>query len=167
MRSAFVLLLLIIPICLLSQDKQLRLPIKIHDGFGPFEYYGFFPVDWNTDSTEKAELLRNAYPDLKGIPPGLKNIRKTVIVFSYRQFLYQSFLAGKISKEKFIKFKEESRWIPDEKELGKEEMKCYVSIINGEDKEGKQVFILDANNNLDMSDDKIFIPADSKISEKE
>ncbi len=47
-------------------------------------------------------------------------------------------------------------WEPNPEELSTEPIKCYVYVVSGKDKAGLTAVIIDANNNLDFSDDEIF-----------
>ncbi len=50
------------------------------------------------------------------------------------------------------------QWEPNPEELSAEPIKCYVYVVSGTDKEGLITVIIDANNNLDFSDDEPFYP---------
>lgn len=81
-----------------SQTIKFSLPLTFHDGNGPFEYENF-PIRFDDTSI----AYKNTYPDVKGIPQNLKNIKRGIICFDLIQYVYQNFIAGKISKPKFLK----------------------------------------------------------------
>lgn len=164
MRWAGLCIILLSTIVSFSQENLLKIPVEIHTGFGAF-YDGFFYVDWNTDITEKADLYRETYPVLKGIPAGLKKIKRALIIFDYGQFFYQNHHAGKISDDQLLKLTGGKKW--KEGLFSEKEIKCYVNLIAGEDNKGKQVYILDRNNNLDLRDDGWFDPISGKSSKKD
>lgn len=141
-------------------------PVKKIAGFGPFEY-GFYKVDWNTDSSELTQFYRNTYPDLKGKPLGLINLKYAIIRFNIGQFVYQNMLTAKISKQDYDLFRESINWQPDMRKLVKEQVKCYVIVASGQDHYGKQQYVIDRNNNHDLSDDPILILPESVSQEEE
>lgn len=149
-----------------AQKKIQHFPVKFHKGLGPFEG-GFFTITWDTDKSEYSSLYKKSYPTLKGVPENLTDISRAFIFFEARQFVYQNYKAGKISKEKFIKFTNETNWKLDENRMVKNQIHCFVTIIRGKNRNGETIYILDYNNNHDLSDDEPFKPVSWKLSEEE
>lgn len=150
------------PLLVLCQIKELNLQLNFHEGSGPFEYLNF-PIRWNDTSI----AFKNTYPEFRGIPQNLKNIKRGIICFDRDQYVYQNFINGKIDKERFNKIKDQSMSPFNEKELVKRTIKCYVSLISATNELNENICIIDQNNNYDFSDDKPFlIPRDDTISEE-
>lgn len=76
-------------------------------------------------------------------------------------------LAGKISKQDYDQFRESINWQPDPRKLVKESIKCYVIIACGQDSKGERQYIIDRNNNHDLSDDPILTLPQSDLQEEE
>jgi thiol-disulfide isomerase/thioredoxin len=51
-------------------------------------------------------------------------------------------------------------WTPDTSALSKVSLKCKVAFAFGQDVTGVTKMVIDANNNLDFSDDEIFVPTE-------
>lgn len=122
-----------------------------------------FPVRWEGKWID----FQNTFPKVKGIPANLKNIKKGVIWFDPEQFIYQNYVAGKLSKEDFIKIKKRGDLEFYSKNLVKAMIKCYVTLIEATNEKNDTVYLLDANNNDDFSDDRELKPPDINVPEKE
>ena len=149
-----------------TQNKIQYLPVQFHNGLGPFGD-GFFTVNWDTDKSGYTSFFKECLPVLKGVPRDLTDVSRAVIFFEARQFVYQNYKAGKIAKEKFVKWVKEANWTLDENRLVKDQIRCFVSVIRGKKKNGETVFMLDRNNNYDLSDDEPFTPVSWKSSSEE
>ena len=136
--------------------------MKLHIGNGPFEYQ-LPAIKWN----DPLILPKDKYSEFKNIPENLTDINRGRIYFDIRQYIFQSYIAGKISKIDFEKIKNSSRIKLNENSLVKKSIKCFVNIISGKNEEGKLVYMIDANNNYDFSDDSIFIPLSDTLSDEE
>lgn len=159
-KKVLFLIYFFFPLIVQSQEKRINLPITFHTGFGPFGANGFFAVR----QVDTSGSFKNVFPVLKGIPKDLKNIKKYYVWFEPYQFAYQNFIAGKISKEDYTQIQEMWQWVPNEKKLSKNQLKCYVNIIYGVNDNNEKLCIIDINNNLDFSDDTLFAPIDSHSS---
>ena len=71
---------------------------------------------------------------------------------------YQNYLVGNISRKRYESLQKILNWIPDTLNLSKEHLKCKIAFAYGKDASGKTKMVVDANNNLDLSDDVIFTP---------
>jgi len=162
MRSLQLIFFLFLPATLLSQTKVSDFPLTFHNGNGPFSYINF-PVRWEDTWTD----FKKTFLPVKGIPKNLKNIKRGIIWFDPGQYIYQNYIAGKISKEVFKKLSNSGDISFNKDILVKNPIKCYVNLISATDERNKKVFIIDANNNYDFSDDSPFEPLDDSISDKE
>lgn len=146
---------------LYSQIKEIELSLKFHDGNGPFEYENF-PIKWNDTSI----AFKNTYPQVKGIPRNLKEIKRGIICFDFIQYVYQNFIEGKISDSNFLGIKKILGSHFQENLLVKDNIKCFVNVLSGKNKNNEQVCIIDANNNYDFGDDVIFKPLDDNLPDE-
>jgi thiol-disulfide isomerase/thioredoxin len=161
MKLVQCVLFLIAPLFVLSQTKELNLPLIFHDGNGSFEYINW-PVKWEDTSI----AFKNTYPEIKGIPENLKNIKRGIVCFDFAQYIYQNFIGGKMSEENFDKIKNMMGESFNEKVLVKNKIKCYVNIIRGTNGSNENVCLIDSNNNYDFSDDVSFMPLDNNTPDE-
>lgn len=75
-------------------------------------------------------------------------------MFDRYQSVYQDYVAKKISNESFEELKESWGWQPNEQELSRTPIKCFVYLIKGEDETGSEKILIDTNNDLDFSDEQ-------------
>ncbi len=80
------------------------------------------------------------------------------------QFVYQNYLLGNISKDRYEELKKSWNWEPDTTILSKEPLKTQIAFAFGKDSAGAVRMIVDANNNLSFSDDKSFVPYNVPLS---
>ncbi len=160
MRLLKVLVMFLMPLGLSAQTKISSFQLSFHSGSGPFSYLNF-PVRWEDKWVE----FQNTFPKVKGIPRNLKNIKRGVIWFDPTQFIYQNFIAGRLSKKNFLKIKGRKSFDFDEKILVKNAIKCYVTLVKATDQNNDTVYLFDANNNYDFSDDKELKPSDISVSD--
>lgn len=71
-----------------------------------------------------------------------------------------------ITKDRYEELQKSWDWEPDTLALSKEPLKTKIAFAFGKDSAGVTNMIVDANNNLDFSDDKSFIPYNFSPSEK-
>lgn len=162
MKGILCLFFLLVSLFALSQTKEQDLPLRFHEGNGPFEY-ALPAIKWN----DTLIASKNIYPEFKNIPSNLKGIKRGRIYFDLSQYLFQNYVAGKLSKKDFEKIKNNSRIKFNESLLVKKEIKCYVNIISATNKKNETVCIVDANNNYDFSDDDLFIPLNDSLPDQE
>ena len=74
------------------------------------------------------------------------------------QKVYQNVLAGNISEEFYKNLQQSGNWTPDTLNFSKTPIKISIAFVYEEDTAGNYRMIIDANNNLDFSDDKVFSP---------
>jgi thiol-disulfide isomerase/thioredoxin len=160
-KSLLILFFLFEYMSALTQPEQIYLPLKFHAGNGPFEY-ALPAIKWNDTL-----IASKGYPEFKNIPSDLRDIKRGRIYFDIRQYLFQNYLEGKLSKKDFEKIKNESRIKFSDFSLVKRNIKCYVNIISAKNENGETVCIIDANNNYDFSDDNIFIPLNDSLPDQE
>jgi thiol-disulfide isomerase/thioredoxin len=121
-------------------------------GFGPKgnTSYGFGSLD-NYDSTA---LL--AYPGFKGLPDSITSLKKYCVILDNLQFYFQNYKKGIYSKEYLLEMSKGNMWnLDDTIYLTDKKIKNTISVIAGYDTYKKAVYMIDANNNGDFSDDTL------------
>lgn len=96
------------------------------------------------------------YPVTVGKPADIaKQIEYYYLVNEF-QFQYQNYVAGKISKDYFLKKVADNIWnINDTLYLSRKPLRCGISVLGGIGTDGRPVYILDANANNDYSDEVV------------
>jgi len=142
-----------------AQNNIIELPITTQNGYGPFEL-GYSSL--STYSEDKNDTLYKTYVELKGIPKDWSNVKKGSIETNGIQYIYQNYLLGRISKDYYESSKRKLNWLPETFYLSKKELKSSIAFAYTKDISGKIKMMIDANNNHDFSDDKIFTPTEKK-----
>lgn len=149
--------------CQKEQDDQklgetINLPLTFVEGFGPEGFsYSLLSEELKKDDPA-ASMWVKTYLSVKGIPASWQSVKKSMVPLNLRQLIYQNYKTGKITEEEFNVFKKSAEWEINPEELSADPIKCYVYVVSGTDKEGLITVIIDANNNLDFSDDEPFYP---------
>lgn len=157
------LFLVTIVSCQKEQDGQklgetINLPLTFVEGLGPDGFgYSVLSEEHKKDNPS-ARIWVKTYLPVKGIPASWRGVKKSMVPLNLRQLFYQNYKAGKITQEEFDGMIKSWEWEPNPEELSAEPIKCYVYVVSGTDKEGLAAVIIDANNNLDFSDDEPFYP---------
>lgn len=154
MKNSIFLLFICVVMLVVSctQSNIIELPLNEKQGFGPFG--GSFS---STRSYSKNEKNRWFKTQLKvtGIPDGWKNGDIDPNIY---QTVYQNYFQGNISRDFYHDLQKSWDWIPDSLNLSKNPIKskiAFACLIDDSAKTFKMV--VDANNNLDLSDDSIFL----------
>lgn len=140
-----------------SQSKTVELPLTMHDGYGPFQT-GLIGLSADTEDpnnpwyASRIKVLR--------LPNGLTDVRLGHIETNMRQHVYQSVLAGTITQEWYAQLQRSWNWQPDSIMLSPTPVRTQIAFAYGQDADGATKFVLDANGNLDLSDDTPFTPVD-------
>lgn len=163
MKFIKLFFIFLMPLFVFSQTKKINVELKFHDGYGPFKRLINWPVKWDDTSI----AVKDTYPDVKGIPSGFKNIKRGIIWFDAQQYIYQNYIEGKISNENFSKIKNNSQNEFNEKLVVNSKIKCFVNLVSATNEKNKNIYLIDANNNYDFSDDNPLIPSDQNIPDKE
>jgi len=136
-----------------AQENAIKLPITIHDGYGPF-YSGFGAITkYEESQTEDAKKMRLKISQL---PQGLTDITTGEIESNYYQSMYLEYINGNLDTTEFESLKLDMNWSPDSLGYSKLPVKTKIAFAIGKNADGESQMVLDANNNLDLSDDPIF-----------
>ena len=136
-------------------QTTIELPLIYKDGYGPF-YSSQSRISAYSGGSWKGIELKT-----KGIPDDWKDAEVGGIQMNIHQTVYQNYLAGNVSEEWYTFLQEAWTWTPDTLTLSKEPIKSQIVFAYNKDILGNFSVIIDANNNLDFSDDKIFSPMTS------
>lgn len=154
--NSLILLLFVLNLILsCSNESKIELPITEANGYGPFQtgMRGF-----NTYSKDENKPWPKSYLKVTGIPNNWTDIKQGHITTDPHLATYQDYILGDLTKESFESLNKNSNWIPDTMNLPKVPLKCKIAFAYGKDSTGAIKMVVDANNNLDFSDDKIFTP---------
>ena len=150
----------LITICIIiliscSTEKTIKLPLTHQNGYGYFNSSlgGISPY-----SEDENNPWKKTYLSVTGAPENWTDIKFGDIETNIYQSVYQNYLLGNISQERYEELQKSWDWKPDTLELSKEPLKTKIAFAFGKDSAGITNMIVDANNNFDFSDDKSFIP---------
>jgi thiol-disulfide isomerase/thioredoxin len=159
MKSMKIIAVILLLICLsnCSQDKIVELPLTMQNGYGPFRMTlgGLFSYSETENNPRYKTYLK-----ISRFPEELTDIQFGHIESNIYQSIYQDFLLGNITKDWYENLQILQNWTPDTLNLSKIPIKTKVAFVYGKDSEGVTRMVIDANNNLDLSDDELFTPLD-------
>lgn len=149
--------------CSNEKKKTIELSLSHQNGYGYFNsgLGGISPYSENENNPWK-----KTYLTVTGAPENWTEVKFGDIETNIYQTVYQNYLIGNITKEWYEELQKSWDWAPDTLVLSKEPLKTKIAFAFGKDSAGVTNMIVDANNNLDFSDDKIFIPYNFSPSEK-
>lgn len=159
MKTKVILCFLFFGLCggtLQSQESAtIELPITMHTGYGPFlpSFRGI-----STRKVSDANPWRDTSKDAKNIPETWTEVGEGKIETDIYQAAYQDYISGTASKESYENLQKSWNWTPDTASLSKKPVKTKIAFAIGKDASGELKLIVDANNNLDYSDDVPFTP---------
>ena len=138
-----------------TNDKIIELPLTVKKGYGPFETGLRGLPTYRKDPNREMTCL-----EISGIPENWTDVKMGDIETNVYQAVYQNYLLGNISKEKYESLQKAWRWEPDTVNLSKKPVKCKIAFAFGRDTTGELKMIVDTNNNYNLSDDDIFSPTE-------
>jgi len=158
MKLKFIALFTLCATSSLSYSQErIELPLTTQNGYGlfPSASGGISPYSENENNPWAKTYLKVS----KG-PAGLTDIKYGDIETNIHQSVYQNYFLGNITKEWYEDLQKSWNWTPDASSLSKTPIKTRIAFAYGKDSEGVTKMVVDANNNLDLSDDEIFKPFD-------
>lgn len=135
-----------------KSDSSILLLTEKVEGFGVRGNYsiGIAPKN-RIDSIELA-----AYPKMKNLPDSLTDLVEYCFLLNKFQFFYQNYRSGLFTKDCFIKEAIRQKWnLNDTVLLTEKNIKNTISIAAGYNSKKEGMYIVDANNNNDFSDDTL------------
>lgn len=145
-------------VCLISwtQGETIELPLIKKIGYGPFPSSAVSSM--LTYTTDEDDPWFKTYLKITGAPATWAETKFGHIDLNIFQTVYQNYLVGNISENRYTQLKKSWSWEPDTLNLSKAPLQCNVAFAYGKDTTGAIKMIVDTNNNLDLSDDKPFKP---------
>ena len=145
-----------------AQKSTIELQIVVKNGIGPFNFSlgAFAPY-----SDEENNPWKKTYLLFTGIPNNWTDVKFGDIETNIYQTVYQNYLLGNITSERYEILQKSWNWIPDTLNLSKEFVKCKIAFAYGKDASGEIKMVVDGNNNLDLSDDDIFAPLEVDLND--
>jgi peroxiredoxin len=145
-----------------TQKNTVELPITMKDGYGPFRSAlgGLSP-----DSEDENNPWKKTCLSVTGIPEDWTEVKKGDIETNIYQTVYQNYLLGNITRERYEELQKSWNWTPDTLSLSKQFINCKIAFAFGRDTAGETKMVVDANNNLDFSDDMIFTPLEINLND--
>lgn len=146
-----------------SKQNTIELPLSIQNGYG---YFYSALVGMSPHSEDENNPWKKTYLSVTGAPENWSETKYGAIETNMYQSVYQNYLSENITNEFYEELQKSWDWEPDTLALSKESLKTKIAFAFGKDSAGVTNMIVDANNNLDFSDDKSFIPYNFSPSEK-
>lgn len=108
------------------------------------------------DRTRHDKEKPGTLPKTTGIPASLTHTKEYYLILNEMQFHYQNLKAGRIDKDAFLDEVKSKKWqLADTARLSPTPLTCGVAVVSGLDENGVPVYLVDANQNGDFSDDVI------------
>ena len=159
MKSKKIALFVLLSVVFFSysqeEDKIVELPLTLQKGYAPF-HAGFIGI--SPYSENEKDAWYKTYLKVSKLPEGLTDMKVGDIETNSYQSAYQNYLLGNITKEMYEKSQISWEWIPGTINLSETPVKTKIAFVYGKDSDGIVKIAVDANNNLDLSDDELFIP---------
>ncbi len=149
----FLFLFISIPqVC--NAQKIIELPIETVNGYGGFTRWTS-TLEWNTIYPGIWSKFRI---ETKGLPSHWIKSNVIMEILDHDQFFFQNLKQGKITSEEFNHLVEgyDMQIVPSK--LTDKPIDCFIHLAIGKTETGAIEYIIDTNNNLDFSDEKIHIP---------
>lgn len=146
-----------------DKDDTIKIPLSWKKGYGSFAP-GISSINSYANNSEDNPLTKT-FLQLTGKPKGWTDLKFGHIELNAHQSLFQNYVLGNIDKDQFLALGEEYGWKTDSLKLSKEPIKSRVGLVYGKDSDGKVKVVVDANNNLDLSDDKVITPYQGMLSD--
>ena len=143
-----------------SQGKIIELPLTQQNGYGPF---GLGLSGLSPFSEDENNPWAKTYLRVTEGPTGLTDLKYGNIETNMYQSVYQNYFLGNITNERYEVIQKSWSWVPDTSSLSKTPIRTIIAFAYGKDSDGVTRMVVDANNNLDLSDDKVFTPIDMTL----
>ena len=140
-----------------SKGKIIELPLSLQNGYGPFHFGIAMMSDFLVNEND---TLGKSYINESEYFKGLLDVKYGNIESNGYQSDYQDYLLGTIAKERYDEIQKSWGWIPNTLYLSDTPVKTKIAFAYGKDHSGNPKIVIDANNNLDLNDDKVYTPVD-------
>ena len=110
-----------------AQKSTIELQIVVKNGIGPFNFSlgAFAPY-----SDEENNPWKKTYLLFTGIPNNWTDVKFGDIETNIYQTVYQNYLLGNITSERYEILQKSWNWIPDTLNLSKEFVKCKIAFAS-------------------------------------
>ncbi len=164
MKSKLLILTLVCAIMSLSciEQKTYEIPLTEKDGYGNL-YSSFSGVALYSD--DEGNPWKKTYLNLSGIPDDWTDVKVGDVETDIYQKVYQNYLVGNVTEERYEELQEAWDWVPDTTKLSKAPLKTQIAFVYGIDSTGVMKMKIDTNNNHDFSDDESFSPFEMSPNE--
>jgi len=165
MRLNHLLIIIISSIGLISfsEEKIIEIPLIQKSGYGPF-HSGMVAISPYSDEDDNP--WKSTYLQVEGVPENWTDIKIGHIETNMYQSVYQNYKLGNITQDLYEELQKSWDWKPDTLELSKKPLKTRIAFAYGKDSTEQLRIIVDANNNLDFSDDESFVPFERTSDDK-
>jgi thiol-disulfide isomerase/thioredoxin len=165
MRLNHLLIIIISSIGLISssEEKIIEIPLIQKSGYGPFRS-GLIGLSPHSDEDDNP--WKSTYLQVSGVPENWTETKIGHIETNMYQSVYQNYNLGNITQELYEELQQSWDWKPDTLELSKKPVKTKIAFVYGKDSTEQLRIIVDANNNLDFSDDESFVPFERASGDK-
>lgn len=139
-----------------------ELPLTTHVGYDHFS-----PAIGALSDTPPASedgVWAKTRLQISKMPEGLTDVKWGEIETNIYQNIYQKYLAGNITKETYESVQDSWNWTPDTTMLSKAPVRTKVAYAYGKDLSGNTIMVVDVNGNLDLTDDRRFVPAEMNMT---
>lgn len=153
MKQKILLLILLLSSFLAahSQENIIELRLTTQSGYGPFNMAlrGISSI-----REDENDPWKNTYLKVPQLPKDLTELKYGNIETNRYQETYQDYISGNITKSWYEELQKSWNWTPDSLTLSKTPIRTKIAFAYGKDSDGNLKIVVDANNNLDLSDDK-------------
>ena len=156
MKNVLLLFILITVSKSALAQNVIELPLTYKEGYGPFSPSSYGTMIFSDNHNNP---LKGVYLKSKGAPIEWGDAKFGQINLNLYQVVYQNFWSGNISNESYEMLRQKWSWTPDTLKLSKNTIRTSIAFVDAKDSSGTLRMIVDANNNLDFSDDKVFTPS--------
>jgi thiol-disulfide isomerase/thioredoxin len=134
----------------ISQAQIIELPYTFHNGWGEYQGRSFGGMNFSKHAPESTWGIMEI--ETSGAPVGFSVQREDTDII---QFIWQSYVKGKVSKEVFLDYMESWEIDTLSENLTRDFIRCYVHVAIKKENDSTFLYIVDTNNDLDFSDEKI------------
>jgi hypothetical protein len=162
--NKLTIFLLFLSTTVFCQNNTTELPISYLPGYGPFNasyanlHFGGVPEEYPLYKALSSYQYKN-------IPTNLKDIEKGLIMMDPEQLINQNYLLHNISNDQF---KALLSYAPTNilRSYTKDPIASVLLYLKGTNDLGKEVLLLDCNNNGDFGDEIPFEPEDFELGSR-
>ena len=140
-------------------DGIVELPLTPQEGYGPFEF-GFALASLNTD--DETDVWYKIQINPLSAPSGMSDVEYGDIETDFYQTVYQGYCSGDISAEWYDRWTGMLTAALDSTRLSKAPVKTRIAFAIGKDASGQTVAAIDTDNDLELDDEKVFVPTSKR-----